>query len=149
MPFIFGLLAAAFAFIAELTASLFYPSLFLFTLPLTFWVVLSLGLIALIEEGSRLLFARQYLITHKPRSWLLAALLFGIGFALPEATLSWWNEPAWPALLASLLHVLLSVFTFWWLGRFRNTRQRTWVLFLLLTITHFLFNLAVLLGGSV
>ena len=120
---IFGALAAAFALIAEIIVfglpSLTDPhagALFDFGAGYSFTTFLSLLGIALIEEGSKLLFLlslKRYPFLTKslfPIGTIGNSVLFGIGFWLPEAALAEMSSAFSVSLLATLaLHVTTSI----------------------------------------
>lgn len=126
MILIFGFLSAAFALIAELAIF----SLFTFSestsatpLPvggaaLSFSILLTLFFGALIEEASKYLFLVRYRVLRLRESTpafkgaLLLGLLFGLGFALPEAWSAWYTigSIAAPIVGIILIHMATSIF---------------------------------------
>jgi hypothetical protein len=143
MAFILGVLATFFAFILQVFVWIFHPDLFTLTAPLTAPILFSLLFLAFSEELSRTLFVRQYLHTYAKGSWVLAALLFGVGFSLLEIVLTFWNGFSLQVLGASGLHMVASFLAFWWLLQSRN-RTSFIVLLVLLTALHACFNLSLL-----
>jgi hypothetical protein len=143
MPFIFGLLAAAMALLTQLIVWLFYPPLFEVTLPLRVPVLTSLFLMAFIEEGARVLFARQYQKSFG-RAQARMVLGFALGFASLEALFAFSQNSLEKALLIPVaIHILLTFLAF--LGLQRITRKiSVFALFSGLVLIHFLFNTSLL-----
>jgi hypothetical protein len=127
MPFaiIFGVLSAAFALIAELLVfsfSVFTESASSTPLPigggsLSVAIILTIVVGALIEEASKYLFLIRYHVLRLADrelalgSLLLLGLLFGLGFALPEAWFAWSAVGLEAAPIAGviLIHTLTSI----------------------------------------
>lgn len=115
--FIFGLLAASFALVLELVllnlSSLHDYSSLSFDFSSLGIVVLA----ALIEEGSKYLFARQYLsrffasITLGTLQLLIVGFFFGAGFAAIEMAFALFGNPAQSDLLRILATALLHIAT--------------------------------------
>lgn len=114
---IFGILGASLALVIELVVLNLGGSLSSSTLLPNFSNLSTLALVALIEEGSRYLLLRQYLIRLTQDtlcSWqqaLLTGLAFGIGFASIELVFLFSIEstPLFPIIGIALVHVVLSV----------------------------------------
>lgn len=157
MVIIFGFLAAAFALIAELLVF----SLFTFSesasvtpLPiggaeLSFSVLLTLLLGALIEEASKYLFLLRYRIIRIREETLsflqtaLTGLLFGLGFSLPEAWFAWdtIGLKAAPITGIVLVHAVTSILLAAALLD-PSSRLRPRIAYILATIIHIAYNIA-------
>jgi hypothetical protein len=118
MAIIFGVLGASFALLLELV---FLNATHLYdytSLTFNFSSLFLIATTALIEEGSKYLFLRQYLIRFNARfsrlrTALLQACCFGIGFASLEGALALSTGPlsqdSWFIVGTTLLHVTTSI----------------------------------------
>lgn len=143
MAFIFGILGSFFASVLQGVAWIFYTDLFTLTTPLKTSILLSLFFLAATEEVARVLFSRQYLKNYAKKNFLTSALFFGIGFALLEVILTYWNGFSWSVFGASSFHILATYLAFWWL-RENSQKSSTLILIVLLTLLHACFNLGIL-----
>ncbi len=115
---IFGILGASFALLLEMVF-LNVTHLYDYTsLTFDFSSFALIATTALIEEGSKYLFLRQYLIRFNTslttfRTTLLSALCFGLGFASLEGILALTTGPlsqdSWFLLGTTLLHIATSI----------------------------------------
>lgn len=150
---LFGFLSAVFALAIELLLT-GIPSVALDTLAiLSFQAIPILLSLALVEEGSKYLFLRQYarrfFTASKPllRDTLLLGTTFGIGFALPEILLLQY-APLSPPLLAFVgtasLHILTSVALAIAIFSFSEKRRARFFVLAAVILFHTFYNAAIL-----
>lgn len=157
MAIIFGFLAAAFALIVELTVfSVFTLSESASVTPLptdgsslSLSILVTLLLGALIEEASKYLFLLRYGIlrlagqTVTTRTALGLGLVFGLGFAIPEAWFAWSTIGLKIAPIAGivLVHAVTSILLAAALLD-PSSRLRPRIAYILATIIHIAYNIA-------
>jgi RsiW-degrading membrane proteinase PrsW (M82 family) len=149
-----GVLASCFALILEI---ILLPSGFSLSqsISLTLFTALVLASLALIEEGAKYLFLRQYIRRFSDQSGttglFFLSLLFGASFSLLELGLSLQNALPWlllPMLGRTLLHIVTSYTLLSFIVRpFPTALFKKIVLpILVATLIHFVYNIAFLIG---
>lgn len=152
MALIFGVLGASFALLLELVflniTHLYNYTSFVFD----FSSLSLLAATALIEEGSKYLFLRQYLVRFPDSSRifslaLLSAVVFGLGFASLESVLALSTGPISRDSLfllgTTLLHIITSIIIVLFLRQGSKTLSQILLFPLFIAFfLHFLYNAA-------
>lgn len=142
MAFIYGFLAAILALFLQMVVWIFFPNIFSLPEALTFTTLGIILLLALTEEVARFLFIYQYLKKVSVPSIFLPALFFGLGFAILEVLFTFWTGFSAKVFFSSALHLILTLFVFWFLqGPF--TRRSVGFILIGTLLIHTLFNLIV------